>query len=309
MPSGRRPPPGSTPAGFRAQLLDRLRNRARTEKIDARRLQNRVAFERLLARLDTDSGEWILKGGFALELRYGWRHRPTKDIDLRTQATLGDAVDALRGALVRAEVREQRDHFSFELGEPGPEMQGAPGGAWRIPVTARLAGEIFATFHIDLSSGDAVVQPPETREGSDLLDFAGIPHVHVPIYPVTQHLAEKLHAYTLPRTQENTRTKDLVDLLVITAVETVDGAELLESVTATFEARRSHEIPTALPPPERSWVLPFRRLASEAPASPTTTLDEAFARVQKFWAPILEGRADGLRWDPDSQEWGAGAAD
>ena len=255
------------------------------------------------SRLDTGSSEWLLKGGFALELRYGWRHRPTKDIDLRTEAPLADALASLRDALVRGQQSQQRDHFSFELGEPGPEMQGAPGGAWRIPITARVAGEVFAIFHIDLSSGDAVVQLPDIREGSDLLDFADIPHIRVPIYPVTQHLAEKLHAYTLPRTKENTRTKDLVDLMVIAAVETVDGTELLESVRATFDARTSHEIPTRLPLPERSWAQPFKRLAEEAPVSPTTDLDDAFARVREFWTRVLEGSVSGLRWDPEAQEW------
>ena len=198
---------------------------------------------------------------------------------------------------------QQQDHFSFDLGEPGPEMQGAPGGAWRIPVTARVAGDVFATFHIDLSSGDAVVQAPDVREGSDLLDFAGIPHVWFPVYPLAQQLAEKLHAYTLPRTKENTRTKDLVDLLVIAAVETIEGTALAASVRATFAARHTHPLPEALLPPERSWVQPFKRLASEAPASPTTDLDAAFARVEKFWKPVLEGTADGRRWDPGAQEW------
>lgn len=303
MPPRERAPRGSTPAGFRARLLNKLRERARDEKVAASRLQYRVAFERLLARLDTNSGEWMLKGGFALELRYGWRHRPTKDIDLRTQASLTEALTSLREALARGQESHQNDHFSFELGEPGPEMQGAPGGAWRVPVTARVAGEHLATFHIDLSSGDAVVRPPDSREGSDLLDFADVPHIRVPIYPVPQHLAEKLHAYTLPRTKENTRTKDLVDLLIIASVEMIDGVEMIESLRATFAARKSHQVPTSLPPPERSWVQPFKKLTREAPASPTTDLDEAFNRVQNFWTPVFEGTVEGLRWDPARQTW------
>jgi len=302
MPPRERPPRGTTPAGFRVQLLDRLRNRAREENVEPRRLQNRIAFERLLARI-VEGDHWILKGGFALELRYGWRHRPTKDIDLRTESPLADALNRLREVLSRGQTIQQQDHFSFDLGEPGPEMQGAPGGAWRIPVTARVAGDVFTTFHIDLSSGDAVVQAPDVREGSDLLDFAGIPHVRFPVYPLPQQLAEKLHVYTLPRTKENTRTKDLVDLLVIAAVETIDGTALTASVRATFDARHTHLIPEALPPPERSWVQPFKRLASEAPASPTTDLEAAFPRVEKFWMPVLQGIADGLHWDPDAQEW------
>jgi hypothetical protein len=64
-------------------LLHRLRNRALREGVPTLRLQQRVAFERLLARLGTN-GDWVLKGGFALQLRYGLQARPTKDVDLRT---------------------------------------------------------------------------------------------------------------------------------------------------------------------------------------------------------------------------------
>ena len=76
-------PRGSTPAGFRTQLLQRLRDHANAEGVAANRLHRRVAFERLLAMLASGGGDWLLKGGFSLELRYGWHHRPTKDVDLR----------------------------------------------------------------------------------------------------------------------------------------------------------------------------------------------------------------------------------
>jgi hypothetical protein len=42
-----------------------------------------VAFDRFLARLATKEPEaWIVKGGFALQLRLGERARTTKDIDV-----------------------------------------------------------------------------------------------------------------------------------------------------------------------------------------------------------------------------------
>jgi hypothetical protein len=42
-----------------------------------------VAFDRLLARLVlSQPGQWIVKGGLALQLRLGDRARTTKDIDL-----------------------------------------------------------------------------------------------------------------------------------------------------------------------------------------------------------------------------------
>lgn len=67
-----RPERATTPSGFRDRLLALLRNATRHEGIAAQRLQQRVAFERLLARLSHE--HWLLKGGFALELRYSWTH-------------------------------------------------------------------------------------------------------------------------------------------------------------------------------------------------------------------------------------------
>lgn len=69
-----RPERGASPAGFRAQLLAHLRAVAQMQAVVVQRLQQRVAFERFLARLDPPS-DWTLKGGFALELRYGWEYR------------------------------------------------------------------------------------------------------------------------------------------------------------------------------------------------------------------------------------------
>ncbi|MBI4496440.1 MAG: nucleotidyl transferase AbiEii/AbiGii toxin family protein [Chloroflexi bacterium] len=186
---------GSTPAGFREQLLQRLRNETLRRGIPAQRLQQGLAFERLLARLPRD-GEWVLKGGFALQVRYGLQTRPTRDMDLRTPRGPAETLVRLRQAVGETAIP---DHFSFEFGEVVQEMQGAPGGSLRIRVAARVAGLEFSTFHLDLSSGDALVEPPDLLRGSDLLQFAGIGPVDFPVYPVPQHLAEKLHAYTLPR--------------------------------------------------------------------------------------------------------------
>lgn len=60
-----------TPQAFRAALEARLRNIAQQEGTDLQRLQRRVAFERLLARLFVgDAPPWMLKGGYA---RVTWK--------------------------------------------------------------------------------------------------------------------------------------------------------------------------------------------------------------------------------------------
>ncbi len=264
-----RPERGTTPSGFRHRLLALLRNASRQQGVSAQRLQQRVAFERFLARLSPD--HWLLKGGFALELRYNWTHRPTKDVDLRTELPLAEALNTLRAELVRPDAG---DHFSFELGATTNEMQGAPGGTFRVAVIARLAGIIFAQFHVDISSGDAIVGEPDRMQGSDLLRFAQIEPVRFPVYPVTQHLAEKLHAYTLPRDQENTRAKDLVDLVALATMEPVDGDKLTASLHATFNARGTHHLPSALPQPPARWSGAFRALLAESPGILVSDLQE-----------------------------------
>ncbi len=292
---------GSTPAGFRMQLLRRLNDHAREQKIAVQRLQQQVAFERLLARL-AGSGQWILKGGFALQLRFGWGNRPTRDIDLRTETDIREAVVRLRSEVAESSLSDQ---FTFDLGELENELQGAPGSAIRIPVVARVAGVVLARFHIDLASGDAVIGPPVEMQGSNLLDFAGFQRLRFPVYPITQHLAEKLHAYTLPRDRENSRAKDLVDLVTIVAVEAVDGRSLTASLHATFTARNSHSLPASFPEPPRGWAAAYRKLAGESLAVVSADLSEGYRAAARFWDPVLTGEVEGSRWDVRSKNWQA----
>ena len=63
---------------------------------------------------------------------------------------------------------------------------------------------------------------PDTIKTSDLLAFAGINPIDLPALPLSQHLAEKVHAYTRTygaTARRSTRPKDLVDILLIAASE------------------------------------------------------------------------------------------
>jgi hypothetical protein len=62
----------ATPAAFRNGLDAKPREMARQQHRPLDSLQRRVAFERFLARLFFSGDErWVLKGGYALELRSG----------------------------------------------------------------------------------------------------------------------------------------------------------------------------------------------------------------------------------------------
>ena len=73
----------NTAAAFRTSLEERLKQLAATSGAPISSLRLKVVIERLLARLFAASNPpWLLKGGYAMELRYRPRARTTKDIDL-----------------------------------------------------------------------------------------------------------------------------------------------------------------------------------------------------------------------------------
>ena len=95
----------ATAAGFRRALEDRLQDIARKEGIDLQRLRRQVAFDRLLARLfqaaQARALPWVLKGGYAMELRIKTA-RTTKDIDLtmRSVFSSGEKKDGKKNLAV-----------------------------------------------------------------------------------------------------------------------------------------------------------------------------------------------------------------
>jgi hypothetical protein len=71
-----------------------------------------VAIERLLARLlNRQPDSWVLKGGYALQLRLGDRARTTKDVDVLFM----EARDQIHDALMAAGQIELGDWFTFEI--------------------------------------------------------------------------------------------------------------------------------------------------------------------------------------------------
>ena len=301
--------PYETPQAFRNALEARLRNAAQERGIDLQRLQRHVAFERLLARLFAeDPPPWLLKGGYALELRLTDQARSTLDLDLsvpdperlQLQAGSGKGVRPARVVyerLQQAANRDLNDGFEFLVGQPKGERTGAPGGGMRCSVEARLAGRRFARFHLDIGLGDAVLAKPDWLDGSGFLAFAGIPAARIALYPVDQQFAEKVHAYTFPwQDRDNTRVKDLVDLVLLLHSEQLKPERVMEALRATFETRETHSLPAQLPMPPMEWEEPYAELAEEL-GLPTLTLQEARTYLDVYWQKWGLGQAG----DPEHQ--------
>ena len=172
---------------------------------------------------------------------------------------------------------------------------------FRYRVKAKIAGKPYAAFGLDVAYGDPIHGVPDLLDGSDFFEMYGIPRVRVRAYPPTTHLAEKLHAYTLPRGRVNTRLKDLVDVpLISAALDGVTASELREAIQLTFEFRETHDPPVALPVPPREWLGPYDKLKEEEEL-PWDDVGALHAMAAAFLDPVLNG-ADGT-WSAEHGRW------
>ena len=282
----------ATAGAFRRALEERLKSMSRTERIDINRLRRQVSFDRLLARLfREDPAPWVLKGGYALELRFK-SARSTIDIDLTLQRVVGtvegsDRVQAIREMLQAMADVSFDDWFEYAIGPPVMDLTAAPYGGARYSVETRMDGRIFARFHLDAGVGDVVIQPLETAECHDWLGFAGIERPRVQMISREQQLAEKIHAYTLPRNSPNSRVKDLVDMALLIAGNQLDRQRVFNALHLTFDRRGTHALPTSLnvPPPE--WQIPFLVLAEECGLQKDIAV--VFDNVRKFLESVQVG--------------------
>ena len=81
----------------------------------------------------------------------------------------------------------------------------------------------------------------------DLLAFANIAPPALRLYPIESHIAEKLHAYTMPRAHPNSRVKDLPDIALLATSRTIDARRLRSALDQTFTFRKTHPLPATLP--------------------------------------------------------------
>ena len=296
------PDRGSTPAGRRASLLARMTAEARWAGVPVRRIHLVVAIDRVLARLleAVPPGSWAVKGGYANQLRRPEEARFTEDLDLRIEAAIEEAT----GLLAAGFAIDLGDDFGYEVVAAATPLQGPPGGGLRFVVVVRVAGSILVPFKVDVSASDVIVGDLETHLSDPVVERLGFTRARYPVYPIAQHVAEKVHALTLPRDIENTRARDLVDLAWFAQTISFRSDVLIDACVATFEHRATHPWPPTVPAPPTSWRKPYERWRAELDLSDATP-EDAVASVTAFLDPVFAGVRD-RHWDPETRTWSIG---
>jgi len=181
----------SSAEAFRRALETRIASMSRQSGRSLARIRKEIVFDRFLARLvEVAPGKWVLKGGLALDYRFGDRARTTKDIDL---ATAGGEAGATTD-LLAVQAADVGDYFVFAIERTNQTDDPDGGFAVRYHVRVELAARIFDEFVLDVG-----FDPPDEADelqGPNLLEFAGLPPVVAPAIPLELQVAEKVHAYS-----------------------------------------------------------------------------------------------------------------
>jgi hypothetical protein len=297
----------ATPLAFKQALEQRLRTSS-TSGVDFARRRQLLVFDRFLARVTRVAGDAVmLKGGLVLELRLS-RARTTKDVDLRMMGSSDDVLERLQAAgrldlgdYMLFEVQPDSDHP--EIRTEAMRYQG-----FRHRAECRLAGAIYGRpFGVDVAFGDPLVGEPDMLVCDDLLGFAGIPPPTLPLYPVVSHVAEKLHALTLPRSRPNSRVRDLPDIALLATTGPIGGPKLRLALERTFEFRGTHPLPASVPAPPEFWEEPYAAMASTDELI-WPSLGEVTQAVSEFLDPVLDS-ADCGTWEPEAWRWSAPSTD
>jgi hypothetical protein len=293
-----------SPAAFKQALEQRLRTSVKSGAGLARKRQLLV-FDRFLARVARVLGDAAtLKGGLVLEIRLD-RARTTRDVDLRMVGPPGDVLARLQeagradlGDFMTFEVRPDDDHP--EIQNDGMQYDGL-----RYRTECRLAGKLYGqAFGVDVAFGDPIFGEPEVVVAEDLLGFAGVAPPTLRLYPLESHIAEKLHAYTMPRPRPNSRVKDLPDLALLATVRPLDAKRVRAALEQTFSFRKTHTLPATVPAPPDAWGTPYAAMAREDQL-PWPALADVTRAAQSFLDPVLADRLD-AGWDPGAWTWRPG---
>lgn len=273
---------------FRTALETRLNEQAKEAGIQTQKLRRQIAFDRLLARLfhknNSSSAPWALKGGYAMELRVD-NARATKDIDLaiKDAKLLSSDVDeqniTIRKLLDEYAQVDLKDFFVFKIADAMRDFDATPYGGGRFPIEALMNDHTFVKFHLDVGVGDVWMEPLESIEIHDWLSFANIKPIKVLAISKEQQFAEKIHAYTLPRDRQNSRVKDLVDMVLLIEGG-MNSKRISESIFATYKRRKTHDFVNEMTPPPEKWQDVFKALAEECDLK--KDIDESFKLVKSF---------------------------
>ena len=254
-----------SPARMRDALDAKFRSQALSGRMDAGQIRRRFVFQRVLRRLGA-AGGWVLKGGFLLEIRIPAGARSTKDLDFATaRAESNDELlDRIEEAL---QMDPDGDFLTFSVQHVRANRRDRQDlASWSVSVRADLDGRTFDQIRLDVAERlEEIDGGTELFTVPPVVDVDGLSGTTLPAVDVCQHAAEKFHALCLEFDdgRPNTRTKDLVDIVLMYEAGLIPNERLTSRIVWVFEHRNSAAPPPCLPDIPDSWQADYRALTED----------------------------------------------
>ena len=269
----------------------------------------KYALERFLYRLSKSDYQsiFILKGAALLDVWKPQDYRSTRDVDfLGTEVLSSGDLKITIGEICSAKVPDDGLIFKIDDMEIMEIRKPSNYSGYRVKMFAMLGTARFPV-QIDVGYGDIVTPEPYTLEYPVLIDQP------VPVllaYTRETVISEKLEAM-VSIGFDNTRMKDIYDLLILQRSSSFDGALLSQAVRATFK-RRQTSIPIGDVHPfsdafqndsthQMRWRTFVRKVGNTAM---TQDLSEAIQELGHLCLPLIDSVRSGqkmiLSWTPDN---------
>lgn len=254
-----------SPARMRDSLEAKFRSQALSGRMDAGQIRRRFVFQRVLRRLGATGG-WVLKGGFLLEVRIPAGARSTKDLDFATAPA--ESSDELLDRIEEALQRDpDGDFLRFSVQQLKANRRDRQGlASWSVSVRADLDGRTFDQIRLDVAERlEEIDGGTELFTVPPVVDVDGLTGTTLPAVDVCQHAAEKFHALCLQFDdgRPNTRTKDLVDVVLMYEAGLIPHEGLTSRPVWVFEHRNSTAPPPVLPEIPDAWDADYRVLTAD----------------------------------------------
>jgi len=253
------------------------------------RARKLVAFTRLLARLESPAPKrWVLKGGFALELRLGGqarRHATSTSTGTRHLKTQRRRCSRGPQSILTT---------TFSLRSSG--WRGGVGavGGIRFRADALVAGRLFEQLLIDVGSGKRPSHPPTS---SPPLTYSTSPVSNLHVFS-RLHSSNTLQRSSTPTRRRyaddrpSSRPKDLIDMVLIAELAWFEATKPAcgESIACSQHEQRTWRHKSCQPPPVTGldltgrWHLSLKSIQTLAPG---------YRQAAQLLDPLLQGEVGG----------------
>jgi hypothetical protein len=264
-----------------------------------------AVFDRFLCRVFSQPGcPFALKGGTSILARLP-ASRSTTDVDLETA---GMSIEDAISQLIDAASIDLGDHFSFTYlrhrNTGGPTQPDLHAAAVTFTVTVQGAG-VRNPLTVDLAIHTRTpAAPVEIITPAFRLDLARLgPAVAYRAIAIEDQIADKFCAtLTTYAGLTSTRSKDLVDLIVLTRTMRLNARQLRLSIRT--EAHRRHLTPfTRLSVPNQ-LADGYQKIARTVPLlADLLNPEDAVSAINAMLEPALSDAIDDGTWDPTRHHW------